>query len=121
MATVDVADDGVTVRLWGWESLATMRREVHLPFSALVAANATHQWIRGLVEIRMPGVVVPGRTKVGVFTTFDGTRRLLAMHHGDPILRLACHPGRATGFGEVLVSTPDAHALAHLLTARLPR
>ncbi|MGR6612304.1 MULTISPECIES: hypothetical protein [Kocuria] len=115
MATIDVQAQYVTIRMSGWEAMATRRPALTVQRSALFAVTASDEWVTRGLGLRHGGVVVSGMLKVGIWVGLDGTRRLLAMRRGMPTLRLSCAPGGAEGFSEVLVSAPDAHEVAALL------
>lgn len=111
MATIDVQAQHVTIRMSGWEAMATRRPALTVQRSALFAVTASDEWVTRGLGLRHGGVVVSGMLKVGIWVGLDGTRRLLAMRRG----MLSCAPGGAEGFSEVLVSAPDAHEVAALL------
>src|SRR5690606_41048201 len=104
MAAIDVQAQHVTVRMSGWEAMATRRSALTVQRSALIAITASEEWVTRGLGLRHGGVVVSGMLKVGIWVGLDGTRRLLAIRRGVPTLRLSCAPGGAEGYSEVLRS-----------------
>lgn len=117
MAAIDVQAQHVTIRMSGWEAMATRRSVLTVQRSALVAVTASEEWVTRGLGLRHGGVVVSGMLKVGIWVGLDGSRRLLAIRRGVPTLRLSCAPDGAEGFSEVLVSAPNAHEMAARLSA----
>ena len=117
MATIDVQAQYVTIRMSGWEAMATRRPALTVQRSALFAVTASDEWVTRGLGLRHGGMVVSGVLKVGIWVGLEGTRRLLAMRRSTPTLRLSCAPDGAEGFSEVLVSAPNAHEMAARLSA----
>lgn len=115
MATVEVRDQEVTIRMPAWEAVMARRGTVTIARAAVSRVSVTGAWVSEQFGVRHGGLVVSGIKKVGVWLGLDGTRRLLAMRRGVPTLRLWCDPERAEGFSQVLISTPAAYDLAALL------
>ncbi|NMA77412.1 MAG: hypothetical protein GX960_09195 [Actinomycetales bacterium] len=66
------------------------------------------------------GVIISGLLKLGTFTHPSGTRRLVSMRRGMPLLRLRTDR-RTTGYDEVLLSTEDAEPIARTMQGSLAR
>lgn len=101
---------GVTIHFPGWEAAMTGNGLLHLPRRAILAARAESGWTREILGMRS-GLVVSGFRKLGTFTHPSGTRRLVSMKRGMPLLRLSTDRSE-TGFDEVLLSTEDASRIA---------
>lgn len=84
---------------------------VDFPVAAVTGARAEPGWTSQVLGMRT-GTVVSGFLKLGSFTHPDGTRRLVAMRRGMPLLRV-----RLAGqdYDELLLSTPQASDLAAAL------
>lgn len=87
------------------------RASFEVPASAVTAVRVHPGWSHEVLGLRS-GMVVSGVMKLATFRHFDGTRRLVAMRRGIELLRVSLqHPT----FDEILVSTPEAAAIAHEL------
>jgi hypothetical protein len=64
--------------------------------------------------------VVTGFRKIGRWGIGVGLRQLVSVRRGQPALRLRLDRA-TTGYDEVLVSLPDAAAVAARVTASTPR
>jgi len=106
---------GLHVRFPGWEALMAGRSGFSARPDAVRSARAEPGWSSEVLGYRS-GLVVSGYRKVGVFTHPSGHRRLVSMARGLPLLRVVTDR-TATGFDEVLVSTPDADALARAIAS----
>lgn len=109
MTTIDLNLDHSgrpTLRLVfpGWERLMVSRREYTIPADVITDVRTEQDWTSEVLGFRS-GLVVSGVVKLARFTHPNGTRRLVAMRRGLPLLRI-----RLSGqeFDEVLVSTPNA-------------
>jgi len=110
---------GVDVRFPGWESVMAGRSFLHIPTRAILSARTEPGWTSQMLGIRS-GLVVSGYRKLGTFTHPSGTRRLVSMKRGMPLLRLGTVRDE-TGFDEILLSTDDAERIAHALHESLAR
>ncbi|MGH1561557.1 hypothetical protein [Mumia sp. DW29H23] len=115
MTRIHVDDTGIHLQFPGWERLMAGRSTFTAPHEAVLAATAEPGWTREVLGLRS-GLAVSGYLKLGTFRHPSGTRRLVAMRRGLPLLRVALDRS-ASGFDEVLVSTPDAAALARTIEA----
>ncbi|WP_193078973.1 hypothetical protein [Brevibacterium aurantiacum] len=85
-----------------------LRRRFHsVPLTAIRASEVT-EWPSEFLGLRT-GLNIPGRRRLGTYRHPNGTRRLVAMKAGEPVLRnrLADIP-ESGGFDEPLISTPNA-------------
>lgn len=119
MTTIDLYTDPAgrpELRLTfpGWERLMVSRSEYTIPYEAIADVRVEGDWTSELLGIRS-GLVVSGLVKVARFTHPNGTRRLVAMRRGLPLLRIGL---RGLEFDEVLVSTADADTLRSQLVGR---
>ncbi|MGP9537930.1 hypothetical protein ACT3SP_07955 [Brachybacterium sp. AOP43-C2-M15] len=94
----------------GWESLMVGRGAIEIPHAAIRTVQVEPGWTSEMLGVRS-GLVVSGYRKVGTFRHPSGTRRLVSMKRGLPLLRI--HVDRAvTGYDEVLLSTSEAERIA---------
>ncbi|GAA1487786.1 hypothetical protein [Brachybacterium sacelli] len=110
-----VGYDGENLRIDfpGWEALMTRRGSIEIPAGAIGAVQVEPGWSSEALGIRS-GLVISGYRKVGVFRHLSGTRRLVSMKRGLPLLRIRVNRA-VTGVDEVLVSTAEAEQIAGAL------
>ncbi|MEU1843577.1 hypothetical protein [Micromonospora sediminicola] len=112
MATVMLTGEVIDVRFTGWERVWTGRERFVLPVGAVRHAAPVGEPVR-LARGARRGFVVSGLAKIGVWGLFGGPRQLVAARRGEPGLHLVLDRAAAGGeFDEVVLSTPDAPALA---------
>jgi len=110
-ARVELRSDHLVLHLEGPAAAPAPRRDVVVPFSDIVGAQAAPpRWpsITGQWQI---ATYVPGVLAVGDFHEWNGHRRLLAIDRGTKqalTLRLAGHPA----YDEICVEAEDAASLA---------
>lgn len=103
----------------GWEAILVRRSSLSVPSAAIRGVAVSPGWSSEILGIRS-GLVISGLRKLGIFTHPNGTRRLVSMKRGLPLLRVRV--SRAdTGFDELLVSLPDAAELADAVRSRVAR
>ena len=119
MTHIRLESTQLTIEFPGWEAMMTGRSRMTVPLAAVRGARAEEGWTHEMLGIRS-GLVVSGFRKLGTFRHPDGTRRLVAMRRGMPLLRLAVDRD-VTGVDEILVSTPEAARLAGMLAAPVSR
>lgn len=117
--TVQYTDAGLRVDFPGWEAAMAGRASFAVAPAHIRDATAAPGWTSEILGIRS-GLVVSGFRKLGVFTHPSGIRRLVSMSRGLPLLRVAVDRG-ATGFDELLISTPAADTLARSIHEAAPR
>lgn len=115
MTQVSHNHEQVRIRFPGWEALMTRRRSVTIRRRAIRSARAEAGWSSEVLGLRS-GLVISGRRKVGTFRHPSGTHRLVSMTRDLPLLRLGVDRA-ATGFDEILLSTPEAARIAEALRA----
>ncbi|RKN43488.1 hypothetical protein [Micromonospora endolithica] len=111
MSTVHVTADRVRIRLRPVEKIFALHGDLDLPRSAVRTAEVLTDGLAATRGLRAPGLAIPGWTKVGTWRG-RGARQYVAVRRGVPTLRLTLDRQR---YDIVLVSTPDAHAVAAAL------
>jgi hypothetical protein len=119
MTQVRHLHDELRIDFQGWEAIMAGRSALVVPAASVLDARATAGWSYEVLGARS-GLVISGFRKVGTFTHPDGTRRLVSMKRGLPLLRVRVRR-ETTGFDELLISTPDAEAIADALRAKVAR
>lgn len=119
MSMIDYTPEGLLVRFPGWEAAMAGREAFLAPPGAIDCAQAEPGWSSEVLGFRS-GLVVSGYRKVGTFLHPSGTRRLVSMKRGLPLLRVQLDR-TSTGFDEALLSTPDAVAIAREIGNRVRR
>lgn len=112
MTTIDLHTDhagrpALRLTFPGWERLMVSRSEYTIPCEAITDVRLEGDWTSEILGFRS-GLVVSGFLKVARFTHPNGTRRLVSMRRGLPLLRIRL---RGQEFDEVLVSTAEADTL----------
>ncbi|WCE39407.1 hypothetical protein PGC08_15580 [Brevibacterium sp. BDJS002] len=107
MTGVTVNNNRLTIIFPGWERMMAGRRFHSVPLDAIRASEVTG-WTSEFLGWRS-GLNISGYRKLGTYRHPNGTRRLVAMKVGEPVLRirLADIP-ESGGFDELLISTPNA-------------
>ncbi|MEV6285503.1 hypothetical protein [Kribbella sp. NPDC051770] len=116
MATVRANGATVTVDLTWWERFfAAGRPRLAIPLDAIATVGVVEQPTRWTATPGgRSGLVVTGVLKVGRWGLGTGVRHFVSARRNRPALRLTLTPEGAdlTGYDVVLVSTPNAEALA---------
>lgn len=115
MTQVSVDGQQVHIDFPGWEAVMVRRRSIPIPLRWIRDVRVESGWTSEALGMRV-GLVVSGHRKLGTFHHLSGTRRLVSMTRGLPLLRLGVDRA-ATGFDEILLSTPDAAGIAEALPA----
>lgn len=113
MSTVIVTGETVEVRLRAAEKIGALHGDLRVPRSAVRTAEVVAKGVRAARGLRAPGLELPGVIKLGTWRG-RGVTRFVAVRRGTPALRLTLDGQR---YDEILVSTPDAAALAAALHA----
>ena len=113
MATTTITGDRLRVALTTSEKVAGLLRDVDVPLTAVREARVEPDALGAVRGIRAPGFAIPGRTKIGTWRR-RGHRTVVVVRSGVPALRVLL---AGAGPDELLVSTPDAAALARELAA----
>ena len=106
MATVQIDQRGLRVRLGRWERLGAMHDDVEVPVASLVRAETvTDVWDR-LEGVRAPGTGWPGLIMLGT-TRHDGLKDFCVVHRHGPglVVELGDHE-----FARILVTLPVEEA-----------
>lgn len=113
MTHIELTAESLRLQFPGWESLMTRRRSIEIPLHTLRGAQVEPGWSSEILGMRS-GLVISGYRKLGTFRHPSGTRRLVSMVRGLPLLRLQVER-EGTGLDEVLVSTAEAARIAEAL------
>ncbi|GGR72091.1 hypothetical protein J2S40_003090 [Nocardioides luteus] len=121
MTTLRVEDHLLTLVFPSWERLMAGRAAHSVAIGAIDSVELLPGWSTEILGWRS-GLVVSGFRKLGTFRHPDGTRRLVSMTRGLPMLRVRLRDRESGGgFDELLVSAPDAAEQAARLDALLAR
>ncbi|MCF2573955.1 hypothetical protein [Brevibacterium sp. UCMA 11754] len=119
MTEVTINNNRLTIVFPGWERLMAGRRFHSVPLDAIRASEVTG-WPSEFLGLRS-GLNISGYRKLGTYRHPNGTRRLVAMKAGEPVLRIRLTDGSENGgFDELLISTPNAEEVSAALR-RSPR
>ena len=116
MASLDLLDDCIVLRLSPWERFMTLHGDLVVPNAALRGVEVLDEPMRKLPRWRSLGTAVPGVLAYGTFrqrgrkefVAVRGRRRAVRLH-------LAEHP-----FTAVVVSVEDPDGLAARMSAVVP-
>lgn len=111
MPDVTLNDSHLSVSLSRREKLAGLLRDLSVPLSSVVDAEALDDGLAAVRGIRAPGLAVPRVVKIGTWRGAGG-KHYVAVARGGPALRLQL---RDAPYRTALVSTPDAADLARRL------
>ena len=116
MTTLNVVGKNLIIEFPGWERLMAGRGTYTVPRDAISSVEVS-EWTSEILGMRS-GLVISGVRKLGTFRHPNGTRRLVSMSRGMPLLRIRLHDRRAGGgFNELLISTMHATEVKAELTA----
>lgn len=118
MARIEERSGAVVVRFEKWEPLFTRRTRLAVPSGAIRAVDVVENGLRATRGARV-GLLVTGLRKIGRWGLGVGLRQLVSVRRGQPALRLVLDR-EITGYDEVLVSLPDAAAVAAALNVAPP-
>ncbi|TQL67243.1 hypothetical protein FB381_1116 [Nocardioides albertanoniae] len=118
MTTLNFDGRRLTVTFPSWELLMAGRSSHTVDIDGIDYVEALPGWSSEILGIRS-GLVVSGYRKLGTFRHPDGTRRLVSMSRGLPLLRVRMRDRDAgAGFDELLISDRDAAEIAADLGAQ---
>src|SRR3954454_19472757 len=117
MASIQLDDDELVVRLTTPEKVAALHGDVHVPSRAIQRVAVEPQPLEAVRGLRAPGLSIPRRTKIGTWRRFRH-RGFVVARRNVPAVRV-----RLTGaqYDDLLVSTPDADALVGAIRGHGPR
>jgi len=108
MARLTTAGEDLVLELTPREKLAGLHGDVRIPRSAVRDVRVELEPVTAVRGLRAPGLAIPGRTKIGTWRG-RGRRAFVVARRGMPAVRLTLS---GTSFDELLVSLPDAEAVA---------
>ena len=117
MATFSTSGDMLTVRLTRRERVAAARGDLRVPLAAIRDVQVHPDALAAARGVRAPRVVTAGRAELGIWRG-RGRRDFIVARRGVPALCVSLDGGR---HHEVIVSTPDAEAIADEIRTRAPR
>src|SRR5215210_3029285 len=114
MASIELTDDELVVRLTAREKLASLHGDVRVPSRSIQAVAVEPRPLAALRGLRAPGLSIPGRTKIGTWRRYRH-RGFVIARRDVPAVRV-----RLTGaqYDDLLVSTPDAEAIVGAIRRR---
>jgi hypothetical protein len=115
--TLELVDDVLHVRLRPWQRVAGLLRDLRVPVADVSSVEVLPDGLAAVRGLRAPGLALPS-TRYGTWRRRRQGRTLLsyvAVDRGVPALRLGLTGSR---FADVLVSSPDAEAVAARLRTR---
>ena len=115
MAELTIHDDRIRLRLRATEKLAGLMGDQEFRLGAVQDVRVEADSLAPVRGLRAPGLAIPGRVKIGTWRG-RGRRSLVVARRGAPAVRLAL---AGHGVSEVVVSTPNAEAVAAAIRARL--
>jgi len=119
MASLEIEQDELVVKLSQIEQLAAFRGDVHVPLSAVEAVNVEECPYNSLRGLRAPGTGVPGMCAYGVRLLTGGRPDFAALHGRGPGLRVDL--GEGAPFGRLLITVVDPAATAAALRGGITR
>lgn len=115
MATFSTFGDMLSVRLTRREKIAAARGDLHVPLMAVRDVCVHHDALVAARGVRAPGIGVPGVAKIGI-SRGRGRHDLVVARRGIPAVCVKLDRGR---HDEIIVSDPNAEAIAHQIRAAL--
>ncbi|SCF11750.1 hypothetical protein GA0074695_3590 [Micromonospora viridifaciens] len=111
MATTTLTSDSIDIRFTARERMWTRQQQLTVPLTAVRRVTSVAEPLR-LARGARRGLTVSGIVKIGVWGLFGGPRQLVSARAGQPGLHLVVQPDAAGGYDEIVLSDPDAPALA---------
>jgi hypothetical protein len=112
MATLQLTDATLTVRLTRSEKIAGLLRDVEVPRSAVRSVDVVADPLPAVRGLRAPGLALPGSRKIGTWRG-RGERTLVCVRRDQPALRIRLDGQR---YDTLLIGTDDAATLAEALS-----
>jgi hypothetical protein len=114
MASIVLSDDELVVRLTMREKLASLHGDVRVRSTLIQNVGVEPQPFTALRSLGAPGLSILGLTKIGTWRSFR--------HHGFAAARRGVPAVRVwlvgAEFDDLLISTPDADAIADAIRTR---
>lgn len=111
MTDISLDRERLTINFPGWERLMAGRARHCVARGAIDSVRVT-EWTSEILGMRS-GLVVSGWRKLGTFRHPNGTRRLVSMSRGLPLLRIRPrNRDLGGGFDELLISASNAAEIA---------
>jgi hypothetical protein len=112
MATLQLTDSTLTVRLTLVEKIAGLLRDVEVPRTAVRAVDVVSEPLTAMRGLRAPGLALPGVRKIGTWRG-HGERTFVCVRRDQPALRVRLDGQR---YSTLLIGADDAAALADALS-----
>jgi hypothetical protein len=106
MATIDVHDDEVVVRLTTFEKIFALRGDLRFPRGSVRNVERYDDGLDAVRGFRAPGLALPGIVKVGTWRRRSG-KELVVVRRGEPALRIELD---GQPFGALVVGGADVDA-----------
>jgi uncharacterized protein len=114
MTAMTISNDELHVALTRAEKVAGFHGDVRVPLTAVRDVRVEADALGAVRGIRAPGYSLPGRTKIGTWRG-RGRRTFVVARRDVPAVRLSLSGAK---FDELILSTPDADAIAATVRAR---
>jgi hypothetical protein len=114
VATLEIEGDELVVHVSGWQRVWAFHGDVRVPLSAVQAVDVPDNVWLALRGWRSTGVAFPGKTALGKRRHGDGWDFTAVSGTHDGAVRVSLNGGE---FEQLLVSVPDAQAVAHTVAA----
>lgn len=115
MATINLSDSSLSIRLTRGEKVAGFLRDLDVPLSGVTAVTLEQDAVHATRGIRAPGLGLPGHRLIGTWRGRD-YKAYVSVKREVPALRVELAGQK---YDELLVSHPDAAALAEQLRGRI--
>ena len=112
MATIDIDDDSVRIRLTLLEKVFALRGDVTVPRDAVTAVERFENGLDAVAGLRAPGLALHGRIKIGTWRRREG-KELVVVRRDQPAVRMELHGQR---WRALVIGTADPAAVMAQLT-----
>jgi hypothetical protein len=117
MATLQLSETTLTVRLTRAEKISGLLRDVEVPRSAVRDVEVVPDGLTAARGLRSPGLGLPGVRKIGTWRQ-RGEKTMVCVRRDQPALRIRLDGQR---YDTLLVGADDAASLAEALTGTARR
>ena len=114
MASVEMTQDEILVRLSPREKLAGLHGNLRVPIAAVESVELEPDALAAVHGLRAPGLGLPGVVKIGTWRR-RGSRSFVVARRGVPAVHLTLREGPHR---ELIVSVPDAGRLVDEVRSR---